>query len=161
MTQLEIVWKAVEELLVSARLEEDAINTAESMMRTRAILVSLIALEQYRKAHLLDPQSLSDLVRRVAADKGYLRSDSADADELGRDTRTARAEIPLEERIDLRLSVLTSYAMNFQPDRSDTQAVLIEMVDPHFERLFAGLPKGHVTERIPHIVPYKQRPGNG
>ena len=117
-------------------------------MRKRAIFVCLMPSEHYRKTHLLEPESLSDLVRRVAADKAYLRSDSADADELGQDARMAKAGIPLEERTDFRLSVLTSYAMNYRPGRSDIEAVLIEMVDLRFERFFAGLPKAHVAPLV-------------
>jgi hypothetical protein len=68
--------------------------------------------------------------------------------QLGRDARIGKADIPLEERIDFRLSVLTSCAMNYQPHRSDTEAVLIEMVGPRFERSFAGLAKAHVAPSV-------------
>jgi hypothetical protein len=68
--------------------------------------------------------------------------------QLGRNARMAKADIPLEERTDFRLNVLTSYAMNYQPDRSDIEAVLIEMVDLRSERFFAGLPKAHVAPSV-------------
>ena len=126
-------------------LEYDAISIAESMMRKKAIFTSLTALEQNPNAHLLGPDSLSDLVRRVAADKGYLRADSSDPDASGRGQGMTHAEITQEERINFRLSV-----------RRDIESVLREMVDMHFERFFAGLTKAQVTERIPHIVATKQ-----